>query len=902
MCASLVSGAKKLARRMLGGGGEIERLLRVSAASSFQEVNAAILSSKSLSEKCKSDWLAMQCEPPALAAAAEAPQTTEASSLNVFSSKAQQGRLACCPLRCLSHGDEGLGLEKETGLPQGLTAVADCNPQDALLLQHCQMFKRTANEIRKKKRISKNAFNLESGKGPPPSERPSTDMDELFLLRFALNKEISSAFLCAELARRLSASRALNFSRQVLLETRRQSVSSEKHAALLEALWRACQSALGASPAEKVLGPRNWRLLGFQVSRRRGSGIPRRRKREALLLLRSSLRQRGRECNLLAFFLQQGSDPTTDFRGCGVLALRCLLFYAETFPLRARAALAEQQETDASSCRKCSFAITGINVAAWTLQWVLERKDASRFFLSCLSRASAEATFFHLFCFAMEEFANFWSVSAPPSILHFPFIAASFQAQLRFPTDVFACELVQTTQEKETLSRKNDEGQALAECSALPCPVCFGAGASCVFLKAKGLSQEACADGTSLRVPEELSPEEAQRGFNVSVSPQRSMLPSDLGEETAKGKIRQEAGPSPPLPDDAATEWAAAELATARETPGLCETPQFAVSGEESSNPSFAFKAELNNPPSPSPLLHARSNSATSSSSSLEKAQGPREDSFPLQRDALPLHVESSGAESASPLIAAGSLRTDSQLQRTKTEAAAANPLSAAASRALVDGVVVESPLVLKALPPSPRLLLKAAPSPRVVVGRSRVSTTGGPPQRRGFGCCRKCCNPFQSIPLRSADGLLCASHCSSPPSPRAFRQGQLLSQTSAGSFCCEGKSPPRKGTLLHAFREDNKRRQQEAPSASRAAFIAKASRSDELRRCTALTSFIPLQSPQRIHKRHAMSTCSTTPPKAERADAAADARGSLGRLSLHPKLAEQNGLGRLSVPAVGPV
>lgn len=68
----------------------------------------------------------------------------------------------------------------------------------------------------------------------------------------------------------------------------------------------------------------------------------------------------------------QGCDPATDFRGTGVLGLHNLLFFATSFNSLARRLLIESQR-----CSDC-FAIMGINVTAWLLNWLLIRKNVKR--------------------------------------------------------------------------------------------------------------------------------------------------------------------------------------------------------------------------------------------------------------------------------------------------------------------------------------------------------------------------------------------------------------------------------------------------------------------------------------------------------------------------------------------
>lgn len=86
-------------------------------------------------------------------------------------------------------------------------------------------------------------------------------------------------------------------------------------------------------------------------------------------LLKPNTILKSRRCNQWQDIGFQGVDPATDFRGAGILGLQTLLYFASSFNSLARRVLEEASY---------SFAITGINITAWLLNWLLLRKKVKR--------------------------------------------------------------------------------------------------------------------------------------------------------------------------------------------------------------------------------------------------------------------------------------------------------------------------------------------------------------------------------------------------------------------------------------------------------------------------------------------------------------------------------------------
>lgn len=150
----------------------------------------------------------------------------------------------------------------------------------------------------------------------------------------------------------------------------------------------------------------------------------------------------------------QGQDPTTDFRGMGLLALLQLEHYAT-----AKAGQARQQLASMSDPRVyCPFAATGINVTAFVLELLEQGLLHGRLLAAAEARlldqgggaavdqARAEGrarcedaalvavgvTSVHeVFAEVYGRFGDAWVAARPSSIMDFPVIFAAFKATVR---------------------------------------------------------------------------------------------------------------------------------------------------------------------------------------------------------------------------------------------------------------------------------------------------------------------------------------------------------------------------------------------------------------------------------------------------------------------------------------
>lgn len=435
----------------------------------------------------------------------------------------------------------------------------------------------------------------------------------------------------------------------------------------------------------------------------------------------------------------QGVNPTTDFRGCGLLALRSLLFFVQNFPSRTRAALDEQTETEASACRKCSFAITAINVAAWTLQWVLGRRDVARFFQTCVSKEAAENTFFQLFSFVMDRFTAFWTAASPPSILHFPFVAAAFQEQLRFPKDLFACELLHAEKEEGPACSASPPKCSLSECPSSKCVVCQGTASCCVTRRAR----VPCFVGDLQReaTPQQLQVAETSEALGSSQSrlpckeeqkcssPSFGLRNATSGEEERRGQATSE---------------------TPEETEPSVEN---CTSGETTQTLEFVL------PLSSSSKFNAKLPTETFS---VDVSDG---EPSKLQEDSPSLHIQRQPSKNPAFSFSAAEVwrcvggSTNSLSVSPPTQRTSSTEMSL--KRKAKSGPSCDAADIFKQSLTASLVVCK--PSRKNATSASSSSLAGG------FCCCRTCSS--RPIPPRSVDG---ASVSNCPSSPRVYRQRKL--------------------------------------------------------------------------------------------------------------------------------
>ncbi|KAJ1613387.1 CED12/ELMO-like protein [Cryptosporidium canis] len=131
---------------------------------------------------------------------------------------------------------------------------------------------------------------------------------------------------------------------------------------------------------------------------------------------------------LLGF--QRCDQPYSDFRGVGILALVCLLYFSLAHPFESKLIHHESS----SSKYWYSFAVTGINITSWLRDWLNQRDHRIiQFFYKTDNDINMLVIFCELFSFIFLKFHSFWMERKPKNILEFPSIAQVFKQRIQFP-------------------------------------------------------------------------------------------------------------------------------------------------------------------------------------------------------------------------------------------------------------------------------------------------------------------------------------------------------------------------------------------------------------------------------------------------------------------------------------
>lgn len=123
----------------------------------------------------------------------------------------------------------------------------------------------------------------------------------------------------------------------------------------------------------------------------------------------------------------QGSDPTTDFRGMGCLALREIVHFSEVFREEALALAAGWAIEDNLESGALPFAITAINASSWLWGLFMEGRLDRCF----LVRGASLQTYRNLFCEMLCGFLRTWKSEAPGSIGEFQRVSSFYLTETR---------------------------------------------------------------------------------------------------------------------------------------------------------------------------------------------------------------------------------------------------------------------------------------------------------------------------------------------------------------------------------------------------------------------------------------------------------------------------------------
>nr|XP_032811025.1 ELMO domain-containing protein 1-like isoform X2 [Petromyzon marinus]XP_032811026.1 ELMO domain-containing protein 1-like isoform X2 [Petromyzon marinus]XP_032811027.1 ELMO domain-containing protein 1-like isoform X2 [Petromyzon marinus]XP_032811029.1 ELMO domain-containing protein 1-like isoform X2 [Petromyzon marinus] len=130
----------------------------------------------------------------------------------------------------------------------------------------------------------------------------------------------------------------------------------------------------------------------------------------------------------------QGDDPSTDFRGMGMLGLLNLLYFAEEHTTAARQVLSHSHHPKYGEARerqlRFSYAIVGINITelAYTLLFAGAMKSH---FYNIIPAAPRLVHFHQAFCYLFHEFDAFWLKEEPRDIMEFNRVREMFRKQVQ---------------------------------------------------------------------------------------------------------------------------------------------------------------------------------------------------------------------------------------------------------------------------------------------------------------------------------------------------------------------------------------------------------------------------------------------------------------------------------------
>ncbi|GMT03990.1 hypothetical protein PENTCL1PPCAC_26164, partial [Pristionchus entomophagus] len=122
----------------------------------------------------------------------------------------------------------------------------------------------------------------------------------------------------------------------------------------------------------------------------------------------------------------QGSDPSTDFRGMGVLSLHQLIYFIQKEPDTTRAILCLSHHPTIGF----PFAVAGINFTALTRRFLKEGFLKSHFY-NTLDHSESIDDFHHAYVRIFTLFADFYKRENPSTIMEFNVIQIKFESILR---------------------------------------------------------------------------------------------------------------------------------------------------------------------------------------------------------------------------------------------------------------------------------------------------------------------------------------------------------------------------------------------------------------------------------------------------------------------------------------
>ncbi|GMR32740.1 hypothetical protein PMAYCL1PPCAC_02935, partial [Pristionchus mayeri] len=122
----------------------------------------------------------------------------------------------------------------------------------------------------------------------------------------------------------------------------------------------------------------------------------------------------------------QGNDPSTDFRGMGVLSLHQLIHFVKSEPETAKAVLSLSHHPRIGF----PFAVAGINFTSLTRKFLREGLLKSHFY-NTLDQGETIDDFNHAYVRLFVLFAEFYKQEDPATVMEFNVIQIKFESALR---------------------------------------------------------------------------------------------------------------------------------------------------------------------------------------------------------------------------------------------------------------------------------------------------------------------------------------------------------------------------------------------------------------------------------------------------------------------------------------
>ncbi|KAJ5073685.1 hypothetical protein M0811_08522 [Anaeramoeba ignava] len=121
----------------------------------------------------------------------------------------------------------------------------------------------------------------------------------------------------------------------------------------------------------------------------------------------------------------QRNDPTTDFRGMGLLGVRNLAFFVKKYPSLAKFALESSYDTESRSFYP--FAATGFNITSFALDLLNNHTLDPHFYINGIQFIQFNEIYSKLFV----EFNSIWIKENPKTILEFQKIYDKFKKKIQ---------------------------------------------------------------------------------------------------------------------------------------------------------------------------------------------------------------------------------------------------------------------------------------------------------------------------------------------------------------------------------------------------------------------------------------------------------------------------------------